>query len=93
MVFYQYGVKKIYFLGELFINGLLMLVIPLVITSIISSTTSLSDLKLLKGMGIKTIISYMITTGIAVIIRLIFVTIIQPSVIDNDNKRMLLREG
>ncbi|BAQ60034.1 proton/glutamate symport protein [Geminocystis sp. NIES-3708] len=85
--------KQIYFLGELFINGLLMLVTPLVMTSMISSITSLGNLRLLKGMGFKTISLYMITTGIAVIIGLILVIIIQPGVADNDNERVLLRGG
>jgi Na+/H+-dicarboxylate symporter len=85
--------KQIYFLGELFINGLLMLVIPLVMTSMISSITGLGDLKLLKGMGFKTISLYMITTGIAVILGLILVIIIQPGIADNDNERILLRGG
>jgi Na+/H+-dicarboxylate symporter len=31
--------KEIYFLGEIFINALLMLIMPLVITSIVSSIT------------------------------------------------------
>ena len=47
--------REIYFLGELFINSLLMLVIPLVMTSMISSITGLGDLRLLKGIGLKTI--------------------------------------
>lgn len=85
--------KQVYFLGELFINGLLMLVIPLVMTSMISSITSLGDLKLLKGMGLKTVTLYMITTGIAVIIGLILVIIIQPGIADNNNDRILLRGG
>lgn len=85
--------KQIYFLGELFINGLLMLVTPLVMTSMISSITGLGDLRLLKGMGFKTISLYMITTGIAVILGLILVIIIQPGIADNDNERILLRGG
>jgi Na+/H+-dicarboxylate symporter len=85
--------KQIYFLGELFINGLLMLVTPLVMTSMISSITGLGDLRLLKGMGFKTISLYMITTGIAVILGLILVIIIQPGIADNNNERILLRGG
>lgn len=85
--------KEIYFLGEIFINALLMLVIPLVITSMVSSITGLGDLKLLKGIGFKTLILYMITTGIAVILGLILVIIIQPGVADTETERILLRGG
>lgn len=85
--------KQIYFLGELFINALLMLVTPLVITSMISSITGLGDLRLLKGLGIKTLSLYLITTAIAVILGLILVTAFQPGVADNENDRVLLRGG
>lgn len=85
--------KEIYFFGKIFINALLMLVMPLVITSMVNSITGLGDLRLLKSMGLKTFSLYMITTGIAVILGLLLVTIIQPGVADNDNERVLLRGG
>lgn len=81
------------FIGELFINGLLMLVIPLVITSMISSITGLGDVRKLGGIGGKTIVFYTITTGIAVLIGLIMVNIIQPGVANTDAERVLLRGG
>ncbi|WP_017294619.1 dicarboxylate/amino acid:cation symporter [Geminocystis herdmanii] len=85
--------KEIYFLGEIFINALLMLVMPLVITSMVNSITGLGDLRFLKTMGLKTLILYMITTGIAVILGLILVIIIQPGVADTETERLLLRGG
>jgi len=85
--------KEIYFIGEIFINALLMLVTPLVITSMISSITGLGDIRLLKGMGLKTLTLYMITTGIAVILGLMLVVIIQPGVADTEAERLLLRGG
>lgn len=50
--------QEVKFLGELFINALLMLVVPLVITSMIASITSLGDISKLKGIGLKTIILF-----------------------------------
>ncbi|NJN75956.1 MAG: dicarboxylate/amino acid:cation symporter [Synechococcaceae cyanobacterium RL_1_2] len=44
------------FIGELFIHGLLMLVVPLVMTSMVTSITSLGDLRNLRGIGAKTIV-------------------------------------
>lgn len=85
--------QEVKFLGELFINALLMLVVPLVITSMIASITSLGDISKLKGIGLKTIIYYFITTGIAVILGLILVTIVQPGVAQTDAERVLLRGG
>ena len=55
-----------------------MLVIPLVMTSMIASISGLGDVRQLGGIGGKTILFYTITTGIAVLIGLIMVNIIQP---------------
>ncbi len=81
------------FIGELFINGLLMLVIPLVMTSMIASISGLGDVRKLGGIGGKTILFYTVTTGIAVLIGLIMVNIIQPGVANTDAERVALRGG
>ncbi len=81
------------FIGELFINGLLMLVIPLVMTSMIISISSLGDIRQIGGIGGKTIFFYTITTGIAVLIGLIMVNIIQPGVANTDAARIAQRGG
>ncbi|WP_052055212.1 dicarboxylate/amino acid:cation symporter [Myxosarcina sp. GI1] len=84
---------SIAFLGELFINALLMLVIPLVMTSMIASITGLGDVRQLGGIGGKTIIFYTITTGLAVLLGLLLVNIIQPGVADTEADRVALRGG
>ncbi len=81
------------FIGELFINALLMLVIPLVITSMITSITGLGDVRQLGGIGGKTIIFYTITTGLAVLLGLLLVNIIQPGIADTEADRIALRGG
>lgn len=85
--------QELKFIGELFINALLMLVVPLVMTSMLTSITSLGNISRLKGIGIKTIIFYFITTGIAVILGLILVSTFQPGVAKTDTERILLRGG
>lgn len=85
--------ESVAFLGELFINGLLMLVIPLVITSMIVSVSSLGDVRQLRGIGGRTLLYYTATTGIAVIVGLILVNIINPGVADTPEARVTLRGG
>ncbi len=85
--------QSIEFLGKLFINSLSMLIIPLVMTSIIVAVTSLGELRQLKNLGIKTIIYYLTTTAIAVVIGLIIVNLIQPGVVANETARITLRGG
>lgn len=65
-------------LGEVFINILMMLVIPLVILSMIVGIGRLENLRSLGEIGSKTIIYYLTTTAIAVFIGMILVNIIQP---------------
>ncbi len=65
-------------IGELFMKALFMIVIPLVLCSIISGITDLGDLRHLGAIGWKTLLYYMVTTAIAVIIGLILVNLIKP---------------
>ena len=81
------------FIGQLFLRGLLMLVVPVVMTSMISSIGGLGDVRQLGSIGGKTIVFYTITTGIAVLIGLIMVNITQPGVANTDAERVALRGG
>ncbi|MGA1198003.1 MAG: dicarboxylate/amino acid:cation symporter [Candidatus Latescibacterota bacterium] len=68
------------FLGTLFMNALKMIVVPLVVASLIVGVANLGDLTKLGGIGKRTIIYYMATTGLSVIVGLALVNIIQPGV-------------
>ena len=65
-------------LGEIFLNLLKLIAMPLVLTSLICGVASLSDFKKLSRMGGKTIGLYLATTAIAVTIGLAVVNIINP---------------
>jgi Na+/H+-dicarboxylate symporter len=64
--------------GKLFLNLLNLLVIPLVITSLITGVSALGDIRHVGKTGLRTIIYYFITTSIAVIIGIVLVQIISP---------------
>ncbi len=65
-------------LGELFLNALSMMVIPLLIAAVISGVTSLGDVRRLGRIGGITIAYYLVTGAIAVLIGLLMVNLIQP---------------
>ncbi len=67
-------------LGQLFLDTLKMLIIPLIFAAVISGVASLGDIRKLGRLGGITILYYLITTSAAVIIGLIMVNIIQPGV-------------
>jgi len=69
---------KLGFLGEIFLNALFMMVVPLVVASMVTGIARLGHIRQLGTLGGRTMIYYMITTAIAVIIGMILVSIIQP---------------
>jgi Na+/H+-dicarboxylate symporter len=66
--------------GDLFLDALKMMIIPLIIAAVISGVTSLGDVRKLGRIGGMTITYYLVTTGIAVLIGLIVVNVFQPGV-------------
>ncbi len=64
--------------GEVFINSLKLIAVPLVLASLITGVASLSDVKKLSRMGGKTIAIYMGTTAVALVIGLALVNLIKP---------------
>ena len=64
--------------GDIFINVLKLIAVPLVLFSIISGVSSLGDPAKLGRLGIKTVITYLLTTMTAVVVGLLLVNLFQP---------------
>ena len=65
-------------LGLLFIRLISMVVVPLVFASLLVGTASLNDIKKLGRIGAKTLLYFLCTTAIAVIIGLLLANILKP---------------
>ncbi len=65
-------------LGDLFIRALKMIVIPLIITSLITGITNVGSSKNLGRLSVKTLVYYITTSLLAIITGLILVNIIKP---------------
>lgn len=65
-------------LGDIFLTMLKMIVVPLVIFSMVVGITNLGDIRNLGTIGGRTVLYYMATTGISVVIGMILVNIISP---------------
>ena len=64
--------------GDIFINVLKLIAVPLVLFSIISGVSSLGDPAKLGRLGVKTVITYLLTTMTAVMVGLLLVNLFQP---------------
>lgn len=64
--------------GKIFINLLKLIAVPLILASLIKGISDLKDISKIKSMGFRTIVIYMITTLVAVIIGLGIVNTVKP---------------
>ena len=64
--------------GNIFINALKLIAVPLILASLIKGISDLKDISKLSKMGTRTIATYVITTVIAVSIGLLMVNLIAP---------------
>ena len=71
-------IKLFGFLGQLFLNALTLLVVPLVGSSIVNGISQMGKDKSFGRLGAKTFFFYIFTTFLAVITGLVFVNLIKP---------------
>ncbi len=79
--------------GDIFINILKLIALPLVFLSIVLGVSSLSDITKLGRIGGKTLGAYLITTVFAVGIGLTLVNVIKPGSIGDEKQRITNRIG
>ncbi len=65
-------------IGQLFLNALTLLMVPLIASSIISGLGQMSNEKSFKRLGAKTFAFYILTIALAVFIGVVLVSLIQP---------------
>ncbi len=73
-------VKYVSWMGVLFLRALKMVIIPLIISSIISGITNIGSAENLGRIGLKTLLYYILTSTFAIITGLLFVNLIKPGV-------------
>ena len=74
--------------GRIFINLLKLIAVPLVLFSIISGISSFTDTSKLGRMGAKTLLTYLMTTLLAVGIGLVLVNSFQPGKFVDEEQRL-----
>ena len=71
------------FIGTLFLNALKMIVVPLVVSAIITGISKVGSQGGFGRLGLKTLSYYVATSSIAILIGLVLVNVIQPGVTGN----------
>nr|WP_321289939.1 dicarboxylate/amino acid:cation symporter [uncultured Sunxiuqinia sp.] len=73
-------INAISWMGELFLRALKMLIIPLILSSLISGITNIGTGKNLGRLGLKTMGYYVMTSILAIVTGLFFVNLFKPGV-------------
>ena len=78
---YSFEFSKIFIpLGDIFILLLKMIIVPIIFTSIVSGVSSVSKSQNIRSLGLKTILYYMSTSLMAIVIGLFLANTIKPGV-------------
>ena len=78
------------FLGTLFLNALKMLIVPLILASIISGMANMGEGGALGRLGGKTLLYYVTTSLLAILLGLFLVNLTQPGIVDGEPAREAL---
>jgi Na+/H+-dicarboxylate symporter len=77
--------------GDIFINALKLIAVPLILASLIKGISDLKEISKLSKLGFKTLAIYLVTTVIAVSVGLTIVNIVKPGEsISNETRNDLL---
>lgn len=80
-------------LGKVFLNLLLMTVVPLVFASLALGVAQLGDLRKLGRIGLKTLAYFVLTMSLAVVIGLTLVNVVQPGAgLPEETRERLVKE-
>ncbi len=72
------------FFGDIFLNALKMIIVPLVMSSIVVGVAGLGDNNNLARLGAKTLVFYLVSSFLAILVGLTLVNMIEPGVVNGE---------
>ncbi|GAB4342241.1 MAG: dicarboxylate/amino acid:cation symporter [Candidatus Abyssubacteria bacterium] len=78
--FFGERMAAVKWMGDLFLNALKMIIVPLIVASMITGINNLGDVRKLGKTGLMTLMYFLSTSGISVIIGIILVNVIRPGI-------------
>jgi Na+/H+-dicarboxylate symporter len=79
-IFLKDEVNYVAWMGDIFLRALRMIIIPLILSSIISGVANIGTAENLGRLGLKTFFYYIMTSTIAILTGLVLVNIFQPGI-------------
>jgi Na+/H+-dicarboxylate symporter len=79
-VFFPEKMIAVRWIGQLFINMLKLIVLPLIFCALVSAITSIGGMKRLGSIGVYTLIYVVFSVSVAVVIGLVLLNVFQPGV-------------
>ncbi len=73
-------VEYVTWMGDIFLRALKMVIVPLILSSIISGVANIGSGESFGRLGIKTVGYYLSTSTLAILVGLVFVNLLQPGV-------------
>jgi proton glutamate symport protein len=78
------------FTGTIFLNALKMIVVPLIVSAIITGVSNIGSERGFARLGFKTVVYYLVTSILAILTGLFLVNLFQPGIIQGQPARDLL---
>lgn len=96
-IFLREHTKYVDWVGEVFLRGLKMIIVPIILTSIISAITNIGTAGNIGRLGLKTILYYLTTSTLAIVTGLILVNYLKPGIgaelgLDKEVQNFVLEE-
>lgn len=79
-LFLKQHVEYVDWVGEVFLRGLKMIIVPIILTSIISAIANIGSAGNIGRLGFKTILYYITTSTFAILTGLILVNLLKPGI-------------
>lgn len=79
-IFFSEYVVYISWMGDIFLRALRMVIVPLILSSIISGVANIGSAENLGRIGLKTMLYYVMTSTLAILTGLFFVNLFKPGV-------------
>ncbi len=82
--FVEVALETCRFIGDLFMRALKMIIVPLIVTAVVSGITGMKGVEGFGRLGMKTVGFYMASSFVAITMGLVVVNVVQPGLVNGE---------